>query len=91
MKYYLLILFLTLTFENNVYAPRRYDPTPAQLNYQNSLHRNYDPSKDMRLQKTVTLPPLTERNLHKHSARLSKYQQYIYIPQSAVQNLLIKK
>jgi hypothetical protein len=91
MKYYLLILFLTLTFENNVYAPKRYDPTPAELKYRNSLRKDNDPSKDVRLQKRVTLPALTARALLQNSAQLPKHKKYIYIPPIALQNLPTKK
>ncbi len=67
---------------------RRYDPTPAEKKFMKSLHGNYDPFKDVKLndkRPSTSLPPLTQKVLQEHQERLkTKKQKSNVVPQASV-------
>lgn len=58
---------------------RRYDPTPAEKKFMRSLHGNYDPFRDVKLndkRPSTSLPPLTQKVLQEHQEILKTKKTY---------------
>ncbi|MBP6892559.1 hypothetical protein KBB68_03175 [Candidatus Babeliales bacterium] len=75
MKSFILGFFLTVVFTQNIITSKRYYyATPEEEKFIRSLHANYDPFKDVRLndkRPTSSLPLLTAKNLKEHKKALN--------------------